>query len=86
MSENRLTKLPTGIGTMLCLRKLTLANNNLKRLDFTIAQCQVLDDIDVSNNPVANVPEELRGDSAMILWIMRFEFGASRVVPHSRDY
>ena len=76
VSENRITTLPKKIGTMLCLRKLNLANNNLKRLDCSIAGCTVLDDIDVSNNPIHNVPEELRGDSAMILWIMRFEFGA----------
>ena len=75
LSENRLTKLPESIGTMLCLRKITLQNNNLKKLDCNIARCNVLDDIDVSNNPLDNVPEELRGDSNMILWIMRFEFG-----------
>jgi hypothetical protein len=76
LSENRLTKLPAGIRGMLCLKRLMLANNNLTKLDCSIAQCTVLDEIDVTNNPIANVPEELRGDSAMILWIMRFEFGA----------
>jgi Leucine-rich repeat (LRR) protein len=76
LSENRLTKLPTGIRGMLCLKRLMLANNNLSKLDCSIAQCTVLDEIDVTNNPIANVPEELRGDSAMILWIMRFEFGS----------
>jgi Leucine-rich repeat (LRR) protein len=74
LNENKIELLPQSIGGCLSLEVLKLGNNDLKDLPITIAQLkETLNDVDVTNNPdLAIIPEDVRGDSSAIMWIVGF--------------
>lgn len=71
ISENALELLPKSIGSVPTLRVLKAANNHLREVEPTICQCLALEDIDVQGNDTANVPNELRANTKMIIWLCR---------------
>jgi hypothetical protein len=71
VSENALDLLPATIGNIPTLRVLKAANNHLREVEPTVCQCLALEDIDVQGNDTANVPNQLRANTAMIIWLCR---------------
>lgn len=71
VSENALTLLPATLGNIPTLRVLKAANNHLREVEPQICRCLALEDIDVQGNDTENVPNELRGNTNMILWLCR---------------
>lgn len=68
--DNKLETLPRTLGDLEVLQRLKLARNDLKSLPFELSKCPRIEEIDVTENPHLDmVPEELRHNTAMILWV-----------------
>ena len=74
LDGNKIEMLPQSIGNCSSLELLKLGSNKLMDLPISMAQLKdTLHDIDVTNNPgLAIIPEEVRGDSSAIMWIVEF--------------
>mmetsp|Transcript_11488 Transcript_11488/g.34871 ORF Transcript_11488/g.34871 Transcript_11488/m.34871 type:complete len:257 (-) Transcript_11488:425-1195(-) len=72
LSENQISEIPGSIGALDGLQTLTLQNNHLAELPPELGLCVALKRLDCSNNPgLLMIPEKLRGDLPMILWICK---------------
>ena len=71
VSENALTLLPPTLGNIPTLRVLKASNNHLREVEPQICRCLALEEVDVQGNDTENVPNELRGNTNMILWLCK---------------
>ncbi|KAK4473445.1 hypothetical protein MN116_002814 [Schistosoma mekongi] len=56
LSDNELTRLPTGIGSFSNLVELDISRNDISELPESIRFCDSLQSLDVSNNPLQSLP------------------------------
>ncbi|CAI2725335.1 unnamed protein product [Schistosoma spindalis] len=56
LSDNELTRLPTGIGSFSNLVELDISRNDISELPASIRFCDSLQSLDVSNNPLQSLP------------------------------
>ncbi|CAH8466054.1 unnamed protein product [Heterobilharzia americana] len=57
LSDNELTRLPTGIGSFSSLVELDISRNDISELPASIRFCDSLQSLDVSNNPLQSLPD-----------------------------
>lgn len=69
-SSNELTQLPPELGKLQHLRMLNVRDNHLSSLPHTLCDCPKLDVVACEGNKeLADVPESLRSNTKMVLWI-----------------
>lgn len=71
VSENALLELPAELGALPALRVLRAQNNEITVMAPEIGDCLGLTEVDVSYNPLANVPEDVRKNAVMVTWLLR---------------
>lgn len=70
VSNNELTELPAELGKLANLRMLNVRNNHLASLPHTLCDCPKLEQVGCEGNKeLADVPESLRSNTRMVLWI-----------------
>ena len=80
LSENELRYLPDTIGSLAGLSILKLQNNQIDVLTPSLAECISLAEIDVSNNPLDNIPEGYYTDTTLILWICQLQMEQKKAI------
>src|SRR3546814_2190989 len=77
-SENKLLDIPNSIEKLENLKVLKLQSNDIAVLPVGIGDLLSLNDIDLSNNArLVMIPKQLRGDTAMVLWLCQM-FSSAR--------
>lgn len=67
---NQLTMIPPELGRLQHLRVLNVGYNKLTRLPHTLCDCPLLKQVNCAGNEDLNdIPEELRSNTKMVLWI-----------------
>lgn len=80
--DNRIQLLPASLGKLSHLHTLSCPGNRLKSLPLELCSCVALDNLDVtSNDTLEMVPDQLKADTKMILWICRqFQLKEDKIV------
>uniref|UniRef100_A0A7S1C261 Uncharacterized protein n=1 Tax=Bicosoecida sp. CB-2014 TaxID=1486930 RepID=A0A7S1C261_9STRA len=71
-ANNRIQALPDTIGKLSHLVTLSVPSNKLQRVPLSLFNCTALEIVDFTSNPeLEMIPDELRTNTPMVLWICR---------------
>lgn len=70
VSYNELTTVPAELGRLQMLRVLNVRHNKLTSIPHTLCECPKLEELGCEDNPgLEDIPESLRGNTKLVLWI-----------------